>query len=751
MKNIIKGLILFTIIVGITFLMPGLMDSTEYSIQAGEADWYEETGEEVDPFTVVEIVPYKGMAEIGYLVGGQEPVSQELMTYNEASYLFDFLSDGDGNSAISIYRSYTEKPLTTPGEADDDWWMAYNEFNQAGYLEPASGSSARYHLENGNNYVRVANGGSYVATLAANAKMEKVYTDWLPTNKKNVKAYFVYGNTSGDSLFHNTDGYAPYSVAENPTHTGDYDYNSATQRFFLNMGSGRFDVLFVPSTAANRYYMLNNYQIVADMSGDYTFPISYVASAGGNYIRETGTRYVFNPYWGTHKWTASDTALTKTNYSTEGSRTWVHNQKVSTPYQFTYRAQLVNNEWFKRLSLGMTGLEAVDHPVEVITITPEELNDVSTPEKAEYISNLIKNADMFYINANFNHNWSYLMLYEMYNLEGMNQPLSSKYHVGTKDKAANLNFALHDINWDNVNLIFKRVAGIGCNKAAMIFDSYFYKEATDPATAYATLWRSVNGTGATMCNMAKLYIMLYQRNTVDFYNAFMQTEDPSIETRLITRQSTAVNLTGATGSFVQPDRSDAATSDRAMYWNSNTFLPFSLNSNGDMVKLATTAYTANGIVNSSMSDGLHDLTNNILEIYNKGIFTSDFIATIDLPADAQEAAVIHLSSLNEDGTIVSATSFTPAKLINVITNNGTIFENTGGVAYPGGGEAEGVPSTSPDDAEDDIMDDGTDGSGLRSFKRILNIQPTADFTASETSIRTILSSFDLQIINMTST
>ena len=753
MKNFLKGFILITIIMGITFLMPGLMDSTEYSIQAGEADWYEETGEEVDPFTVVEIVPYKGMAEIGYLVGGQEPVDQELMTFSEASYLFNFLSDGGANSAISVYRSYTEKPLTIPGVADTDWWMAYTQINQAGFLEPANDSSARYRLENGDNYVHVANGGSYVATMAANAKMEKVYTSdvLLPTNKKNVKAYFVYGNTSGASLYHITDGYEPYSVTENPTHKGDYDYNSSTKRFFLNMGSGKYDVLFVPSTGANLYYMLNNYQIVADLSGVYSFPITYVASPGGNYIRESGTRYVFDPDLGTHKWTASNTALTKTNYSTEGTKTWVHNQKVSTPFQYTYRTQLVNNEWFKRLSLGMTGLEAVDYSVEVITITPEELNDVSTPEKAEYISKLIKNADMFYINANLNHNLSYLMLYEMYNLVGKNQPLSEKYYNTTKDQAANLNFALHDINWDNVNLIFKRVAGIGCNKAAMIFDSYFYKEATDPATAYATLWRSVNGTGATMCNMAKLYIMLYQRNTVDFYNAFMQTEDPSIATRLITRQSTAVNRTGATGSFVQPDRNDAATSDRAMYWNSNTFLPFSLNSNGDMVKLATTAYTANGIVNSNMSDGLHDLTNNILEIYNKGIFTIDFIAPIALPADAQEAAVIHLSSLNKDGTIVSASSFTPAKLINVITNNGTIFDNTGGVAYPGGGDVEGVPSTSPDDAEDDIMDDGTDGSGLRGYKRILNIQPTADFNSSETSIRTILSSYDLQIVNMTST
>ncbi|HKL80530.1 MAG TPA: DUF5057 domain-containing protein, partial [Mobilitalea sp.] len=85
----------------------------------------------------------------------------------------------------------------------------------------------------------------------------------------------------------------------------------------------------------------------------------------------------------------------------------------------------------------------------------------------------------------------------------------------------------------------------------------------------------------------------------------------------------------------------------------------------------------------------------------------------------------------------------------IITNDGAGYEDTGGVSYPDGDDVEGVPSDESEDPEV-IPEDGTDESNQRTYKRVLNIQPTAYFTASEADIRAILSKHDVQIINMTS-
>lgn len=44
-------------------------------------DPYAATGSEANPFIILEIVPYRGMGQIGYIVGGQEPVDISLSTY----------------------------------------------------------------------------------------------------------------------------------------------------------------------------------------------------------------------------------------------------------------------------------------------------------------------------------------------------------------------------------------------------------------------------------------------------------------------------------------------------------------------------------------------------------------------------------------------------------------------------------------------------------------------------------------------
>lgn len=759
MKNFIKGFLLLIIIVGLSLLMPGLMDSTKYDVQAGEAEWFEEEfDDDVDPFTIVEIVPYKGIGEIGYLIGGEEPVDQELMDVYTAPGLLSFLG-----GAIDVYYSYEEKEASAFGRADTDWLPAKREIAQNGYFEYVGYNNGGYYSirQNTLHYKRVADGAGDYDAVPQN--METTYELWAGdvVNKRNVNAYFVYGQPNGVELLNTIVGYTPASVKENPTHTGDYNYDPATRSFYLARGTGKYDVLFKRAYYGNLYYIMkDNLSVVEDGTGLYSFSLDYVRRAGGNYAQVRENYFEFDQYGGTYRFVPSNNLppeMTSDYFDDGNGRIWVRNQKVTVPIQFHYQVQLVNNEWFKTHTLGISSLRVDDYPVDVITITPEELN---TPGGAD----IIDKADLFYINANYNHNSAYFQLYEEYSHEGRNLPAGEKYYNTSRDKGANINFALHDISWENVIRIFKRVAGIGCTKAGLIMDSTFYLDAISNSSAYAFLRKSVTlpfvvngGSNATMCNMAKLYIMVYQRNMIDFYNAFLQTENPDIETRLITQVNTSVNTTGTTGSFIRPDMEPLdATADAAIYWNGNTFLPYGLNSEGKMVRYTenagdTATLYDHGILNYNITATTTDLTNNVLTLNGSDFFTAKFIQPVYIPSDSQDTAKEDLGIVNEDGTVLIPTDFTLGDLVNVIINEGSGYGNIGGIAFPDGGSVEGPPSDNPQQDEEDTTDDGTDGSGLRSYKRVLNIQPTADFTDSENTIKSILSKFSVQIVNMTST
>ncbi len=752
MKNLIKVSLMIVMILVLSFLMPGLMDSTQYNIEAGEATFSEEeTGSEggsgsvgATDFLVLEILPYHGMGEIGYLVDGQEPIEDTLMNYDTAGGAVSFLG-----GAIDVYRSYAEKPVQTAGTPDTGWLLARSYEYQNGYfIHVGYDGTGRYAPSTGTNYISVANGtGTHKAVLGT---MDSVYSGtWEPTNRKNVNAYFVYGKPAGVSLYSSSEAYEIYSVQEIENRTGDYDYAIATKSFVLNKGNGRYNVIFVKtSKSSNVYYMMNNYEIVDYGLGDYSFTVTYNAQSGGNYkINPSNTYYTYNRWNGTYRWVQDESALSKPNYSTDSNgRIWVQNHPVITEYQYKYNVKLINNEWFKTTTLGIHPDQVEDYNVKVITLTPAELNLTSN-------QHYIEEADLFYINTQM-HNQNYLMLYENYNAAGVLLPAAEKFYNNNARQNAYLNYAVNDISWDNTIRLFRNIAGIGGNKAAVVVDTTFFINAIQGNGAYSSLSKSVsvsytwNSNNATMCNMAKLYIMIYQRNMIDFYNSFL---NPSRTTNLITQVNTSVNGSGTTGSFIRPDSTNpSATADAAIYWNGNTFVPYGLNGNGVMTRFTQDELYNKGIVNYNILATPYDLTDNILSIGGSGIFTSNFQDDINLPNDSKDKAVDHLSSLNEDGSIVDSRNITIGNLINVITNNGNGYENTGGVSYPAGGDVEGVPAEDPVEDEEDDLDDGLDGSGIRDYKRILNIQPTADFTASEAAIRSALSDYDLQVINMTS-
>jgi hypothetical protein len=747
MSRFIKGALLFVLIMGIAMLIPGFMENTTKA--SDEAEWSGDGRSEYDGFLILEIMPYKGMGELGYLVDGQEPVDDELFFYNSGPGYFSHVE-----GALKFFPSYVQKDIPSSGEIDYDWWPAITEVRKNGYFEEAGQGDDRYSVrENQTVYQPVAEGtGTHIAVLPANARLDKVYqVNYEPFMRQNVKAYFTSRIPEDESLlFSRTVKYKPYCVKASDDKTGDYDYDAERDLFILDPGKGSYDVIFEQDDNG-KYYMLNNYKIVEDNSGEYSYAdIRYVPQNGGNYIEITnGMTFEYQRwYGGNYKFVEDDTALTKPNFSKEtvGGRTriWVHGQKIMKRYQMTYKLGIVNNEWFKRFALEVPSEMANDYPVRVITVTPDELNANLHNEQ-----DLIDQADLIYINA-YEHDYLYIQLYEQFSYEGLALPSHMKYHNNNAKKAAELNFARHDINWTVTEKLFRKIAGIGCKKAAAIVDCAFYFQAVDGEGPYSAYYRNNSGlganysdwgsdVGATSINMAKLYIMIYQRNKIDFYNSFMNPDTTAEANRIKARMvATGVSPTGTTGSFIRPQASYGPDHNFALYWNGNTFLPWGLNADGVMVEFPQASFKDMGIFNPDMNRDKNNLTENVLTLYGDvgRIEGKRFIEAVTIP------------DKNGDGISETLPRF---ELTKIITGAGKGYGNTGGISYPGGGGVEGPPSTEVPDDPGIIPEDGSEGSNLRSYKRVLNIQPTAGFAQSEADIRSILAGYEVQIIHMTST
>lgn len=759
MNSKVKAFILILIIVGVALMMPSFMENTTKA--ADEAEWSEEGTEEFFGVTIVEIVPYKGMGEIGYLIGGQEPVDEELMDYNPLQGQFSI-----AGGAVTICLSYTDSEFpetsnTVDGNAASGWMPAITYVSQNGYFEYVSSGGRGLYSKTDNQtiYERVPDGtGTHQAVLPNGALLEIVHNNSNDVvNRKNVIAYFSHEIPSDSSLlFSQTIKYNPYSVTAVNDNTGDYDYNPESKRFILNKGNGAYDVIFEQKNVANPYYMYNDYEIVEDNSGDYSYTLqnnNYISQPGGDYKQTIGVpTFTFERYWGgNYRWVQNEAALSKANFAVDGNKIWVQAQKIWQRYQYKYLIGLLNNEWFKINSLGIPADQVNDYPVRVITITPEELNN---PINHHYIDE----ANLFYIAADTNMDSANIYLYENFSYEGQSIPSSQKY-ANDNNKIKNyLNFAVHDINWTVTDKLFRKIAGIGCHKASAIINNTFYFDAINgTSNAYKTFQKnniniSINyntNRSATSINMAKLYIMINQRNKIDFYNSFMNPATTEVNHR-ITPLTNNDSPTGSTASFVRPFTSDSATSNQAIYWNGNTFLPFGLNADGVMTEFtsdttltdaARDIFDSMGIENPDLlywESQFIDIIDNVLTFNGSSlggrILGSNFLSDRDVTGDAQDDGDEYYDE--------SGSNFSIGDLTNIITNDGAGYEDTGGVSYPDGDDVEGVPS--------EESEDGTDERNQRTYKRVLNIQPTAYFTASEADIRAILSKHDVQIVNMTS-
>lgn len=99
-----------------------------------------ETGTKENPFIILEIVPYRGMGQIGYLVGGQEPVDPSVSTYENQLY---GVFNGFAQGAFEV--KIVKKDSLSATDNVNAWaWKSYYLEHQEGYFQKLENGSGLY-------------------------------------------------------------------------------------------------------------------------------------------------------------------------------------------------------------------------------------------------------------------------------------------------------------------------------------------------------------------------------------------------------------------------------------------------------------------------------------------------------------------------------------------------------------------------------------------------------------------------------
>ena len=717
----------------------------------GNADWDESQKQPSDPydiiddvFTILEIVPHKGMGNFGYLVGGQEGIDCSLLPKNLGEAKGELYTLG---KAVTLYNSYIEEELK-PGAAvkSNDWKKGTTVDYQNGYFEWVGSGKGNYTVTAGKSYIYVGPGQGDYQAVPTEEDFD-YYSFYNPkTNRKNVRAYFVVGQPKGVELYSTSKRYKPFLVNKNPG-KGDYDYDYETGNFVLNKGKGDYDVIFEQSTDSEAiYYMIKDgFELVFDNSGKYSWKLNFqhVGQNKGEFIE---INYVIQMKdKGEYIWVQDDSVtdnfkvIANPKENNRIDRIYIRGQEVLVnSFQYTYSITMINNEWFKRHILKIPSESFKDCNVEVITMTPEELNSLGN-------TNIIRKADLFYISEDL-QNWDYIKWYRKYNPKG-------KYDTNYVDYNSNEHvFKKHDLSWECTEEIFKCIIGVYGKRAGAIISSKVYLQTRDKHidyNRYTDMKKLINNvttdTESTICNVAKLYLMLMQRDTAGFYDAFMNPDTRSPYKISSVKVDKSINPSGTTGSFVRPDRvlqglskeqfdaeyEKAKKEDIAIYWNLITFMPYEYKADTKSLGIID-GTLADKFPNMDIKKYTSDLHENVIAING-----SEYVNHVILPkilysiydyrqTKDYEAALVYINSFYD--------SFKDS--LNVAD---AICYIIGGVPpYPG----ENVP--------DD--DEGKEGSNKRNYLSVLNIQPTADFASSNARITEILSFFNpkVKIDEMTS-
>lgn len=504
---------------------------------------------EDDIFTILEIVPYRGMGELGYLVGGSEPIDLTKLKTREYDGYTSFLGD-----MLLVRDTYVEKETLTKKDQEEynDWSDVYVAKQEKGSFQSVEAYTGEYVLENREQYVVDQNKHGYY-----NAKLDKLvfnknlYGKTIKDN--NVNAWFYSEEKGGKYTAFDNTKYTVANAVWNETKTGDYDYDRLNDFFVLNKGKGIYDVQFMPYTSLRNqkvYYMTSEYEIVDDCSGEYTGDLTYVNApdtdrdgrADGHYNKVKTENYVFvGPGMGNYNFVSAD-KLTNT-----ATQTYLTYKK----YFCRKGVEYINAEWFKRYAMRLDVSEWDDCKIEVVTRTPKEVN--ANPS-------LIKEADMLFLSPT-QQNMAYVGLWEFYgkDKDALGVTETTRYTVsdvannglpinltGMKPGKTLPTFIDNDLNWNVTYQLFKRI-GVEQDLPTVLNCVIYENNRSELAGI-------INSTSN---NCAKLYLMLRQWNPQIFNEKFFNTNK--------IKEGSFKGLT--TGEYTEK------SNDAKYIWHSQTFLP----------------------------------------------------------------------------------------------------------------------------------------------------------------------------------
>ncbi|WP_310601865.1 DUF5057 domain-containing protein, partial [Anaerosporobacter sp.] len=498
-----------------------------------------------DTFTILEIVPYRGMGEIGYMVGGCEPIDLSKLKTREYDGFTSFLGE-----MLLVRDTYVEKEVLTKEDKEQymDWSDVYVAKEEKGTFQLVEPYTGEYVLESSDVYVvDQSKHGSYNAKLSKLVFNKNRYGKMVKDN--NVNAWFYSSKQSNRYTSFDGTEYTVANATKNEQNTGDYDYDRLENLFILNKGKGAYDVQFMPYAHQRNqeiYYMASEYEIVEDCTGEYTGDIVYVNApdtdrdglAEGKYSKANTEHYVFvGPGMGNYNFISDE----------QGGQLYLIHKKYSCRKGVEY----INAEWFKRYAMRLDAAEWDSCNIEVVTRTPEEVN--AEPE-------LIARADMLFLSPT-QQNTAYVGLWEFYGKEKEMLGVTEDSRYTISDLASNgipvnlsgirqgkvlPTFINNDLNWNVTYELFERI-GVKQDLPTVL-----------NCVMYENNCRELSGySNSTSNNCAKLYLMLRQWNPQIFYENFFETNK--------IKEGTFRGIT--TGEYIEK------SGDERFIWYDQTFWP----------------------------------------------------------------------------------------------------------------------------------------------------------------------------------
>ena len=173
----------------------------------------------------------------------------------------------------------------------------------------------------------------------------------------------------------------------------------------------------------SRYYYVLDSEKVEKGLGNYSGKFKYVKTTApnGEYVLElkglekfSGEVLTYDKGSGDYSWVEEEPIpFPETNYN--ATKIYMKDVLINNSANFCYKGGLVNSDRFKKTILGLSEEEASKFKIEVISVTPEELN-------ADYKKNgsngIINHADMFFISDNYGHSSFFMWSWENFTEEG---------------------------------------------------------------------------------------------------------------------------------------------------------------------------------------------------------------------------------------------------------------------------------------------------------------------------------------------